>query len=197
MDDTKIVRLAEESAQYLTKRWGNRHDWRQILGACWEGIQRAIQRGATHEFVLRKAAHDAAATYLTWDGRGGWGRNHHGRPRRLLPVSTVSHGGSDDDDGLPGSLQPPTCDRHNPDRRLLSLWCETRAERSAWPLRKRVMVYLYTVEGLTMKEIGAAFGVGAACIHALITPLIGSCSSLGGQRIGDRHRTRESAAMPN
>lgn len=185
------VRIAEESARTLTRKWGNRRDWRELFGACWEGVQKAASRGATHEHLLRHAAHMQAVTYLHWTDNGGWGPGPRKRNTRILPLATALRDRPGcEDDGVYGRLEPAVTDRPNPDRRMLSLWCETRSDRADWPLRKRVMVYLYAVEQMSLGEIGKAFGVGANCVHALIRRYVGSLRSVGGSRTGDRHRTR-------
>lgn len=182
---TDPAQLAESCARSLTRRWGGRHDWRDLLGACWEGIDRAIRAGETDEVHLRRAAFCGATRYVRWSRRAGWGRA--GRQLRVRPVSAVQAG---DEAGF-GSLEPIAGNRPDPGRRLLALWCETRAERNWWPWRLRVMMYLYCCEGMTEQQVAESFGVSRTVVNKLIARAVGpaALSATGRARQGDSQRT--------
>lgn len=48
--------------------------------------------------------------------------------------------------------------------RMVELWEETGPIRRQWPLRLRVALYLYAVEGFEMREVGEMMGVSRSAI---------------------------------
>ena len=72
------------------------------------------------------------------------------RDRSVAPLSVLH-----DQDGEVSIPDRPPCRRS----RLVELWGETRPQRAGWPLRLRVALYLYAVEGWEMSDISRAWGL--------------------------------------
>lgn len=143
------VEAAERAAKAFAR--GKGLDWREYLGAAWQGVA-AATAGSTDGGRVTAGVW-AAARQFREDGRGGWtAASRHGRRKRLAQF--------DPDAGEPPAREPVT----PAEVRLVGAWADTRGDRAGWPWRTRVALYLIAVEGWSAGEVAAAFGVGSHLI---------------------------------
>jgi DNA-directed RNA polymerase specialized sigma24 family protein len=127
---TADAAAAVGAAKFWATVWG-RPDWRPLLGAAWLGVRRADP-----------AVRGGGMTAARWEILNATAADARGR----LP------------DADPGA-DPP--DHRGGDwlAGLVAAWGEYRPARRGLPVQARVWLYLWLVEGWSLNEIGAAWGV--------------------------------------
>lgn len=155
--DDKVILAARRVAVRCGRAWGMRPD--ELLGAAWEGARKNPERSHI-------AAYRGCIDYLIWQNRG-WSPTRK-NPNALRIQTCVfrepERGGTISADAAPEPpARPP-----DPLTRVLELWADTRHQRVHWTPRQRVVVYLYAVEEMTMREIAAAFGVTESAVSTCV-----------------------------
>lgn len=160
--------LAVEFAKKIASKWKHTPStWRDFVGAAWGGIRRARAAGQTRTGNLFQTAWFDVVTQL----------RHETEHRKVVKTvqfvcfeNGVDFGAKgygrafDSSHSIPDHRSDPT---DTLPVRLLRFWCETRKYRLQMPMRERIVVYLWAVEGLTMKEIGATLGLSASRISQM------------------------------
>jgi hypothetical protein len=141
------VAVAKQAATRRSRSTGKETDWREFLGAAWEGANRCPHDDGR---MTRSAQCALIDEYRAESGCG--------RKSRLYPHQ-FAEAEMRDEYRCTSELVPEPA-RAAPDTMaaLLLVWHEERFARVAWPFKARVWLYLYAVEGWTMKEIAAAYG---------------------------------------
>ena len=151
------VAIARKAAKWWVGRYGGRFDFRELLGAAWQGV-------ATRRAKTGRSAVAGIVDYLRTHGHR---TRYAGRDRVGVAFSQVDPGVLGAAEWLAAPAEDPAED---PDRLPpLRLWCETRAVRRRWPWQARVYLYLRAVEGMTLAEIARAVGRSKSRVSQSLT----------------------------
>lgn len=162
MGTDAVMKAAVNVAKWQAKRrrsaTGRETDWREFLGAAWEGASRCA---ADDGRMTRSAQCAVIDEYRAESG--------HGRKHRLYPHQFAAAEVRDRVRCMSELVPDPPRAAADTMAALLLVWHEERFARVAWPNKTRVWLYLYAVEGWMLREIAAAFGVGAAAVSQAFT----------------------------
>lgn len=151
-EDEAVV-IARKAAKWWVGRYGGRYDFRELLGAAWQGV-------ATRRAKTGQSAVAGIVDYLRTHGHR---TRYAGRDRVGVAFSQVAPDALGAAEWLAAPAEDP--DRPPP----LRLWCETRAVRRRWPWQARVYLYLRAVEGMTLAEIARAVGRSKSRVSQSLT----------------------------
>jgi len=123
----------------------------EILGAVWEGVDRAAGKGIGGP-ALTRAARYAVVDYLRWQSAGGWGTGRGGKKQRLAGWPESSGGDPYD---------PPGREPDDAAERREAAAARVRKALASLPTDERQVVDLYFGLGglpARLETVGAALG---------------------------------------
>lgn len=146
----------------VTRRIARRfriQDHREVLGAAWEGVTKAVRRRPNAPFrsLFRKAT-QAVIDHM-WEFKINGLSRHHYRRGTPFPVSLSALRPNDARLSARGDDGPPTPGQ---------LWGEERERRLGVGERERLVAYLFYVEALPRAEIAAALRVSEPRVSQLL-----------------------------
>lgn len=170
--DPAHLELARDLASHHARRWpGMRNEFLSaaLLGLCQAAADYDPAHGTAFPSYAFTRVKGAILDSARMAGMKGYRRRMAHAPRlysgdRAIPVMEFEDG---DGRALTAFDMHPAPELHpDPDRRVLTLWCDTRTERLRLNLdvKTRVWLYLWLVEGWTLKTIAAAFGLGESTV---------------------------------
>lgn len=148
----KECELAERYARRVAVSKGIGYRWRELLGASWVGVRRSLKAGRVRDCELyRSVLLTLIDVYRAETG-------YRKRKRNRIKVNQLRDQELIEDRGE----VPPY------EEQLLILWTDSKPlRRWATPI-ENLMLYLYTVEGLTLEEVGNVWGLSRARISILV-----------------------------
>lgn len=160
-----VLDLAEQAAKEHAGKFGG--EWREYYGAAWE--KAAGCKGDEPAVVLTAARRGIIDSYRDQEKTR--------RKNRQTPYQFFEDKGRDEGGEGRGENASLWVEDHrrpdDPRAAMLREWADAKPQRAGWGLRARVVVYLYAVEGLTMKEVGDALGFSESRIFQIVTACTG------------------------
>jgi DNA-directed RNA polymerase specialized sigma24 family protein len=147
---------------------GTFHPRAHFLYPAWRGVREVAGRLPADEDEARALAHVAGYRRCLDE----WRDLTHGR-RRRPPPRVISLGQATAGGGEEGATELGREDVPDEFRRRLSVWCEERRRRDRLPVRDRVWLYLWLVEGWSQAEVARAFGVWPSRVCAALASAAG------------------------
>jgi hypothetical protein len=152
LPEDEIADLSFRIAKAVARKMGIL-DFREIVGAVWQGVNRAAVKGISGG-MLQVAGQRSTIDYLREAGACGLSRGDFARgvrveqlgvsPARAIPCR---------ESGLP------------PEARMEEFWDDTRDLRALATMRQRVAAYLHFACGWTQTEVSEAMGVSQSSIN--------------------------------